>query len=50
MKKFVTLGTECVKYLKATMISEGNLFSYILLVFRAFSLLFYLTLLSLFEL
>jgi hypothetical protein len=32
MKKFVTLGTECVKYLKATRASEGNLLSYILLV------------------
>jgi hypothetical protein len=32
MKKFVTLGTECVEYLKATRASEGNLLSYILLV------------------
>jgi hypothetical protein len=30
MKKFVTLGTECVEYLKATMASEGNLLSYAL--------------------
>jgi hypothetical protein len=36
MKKFVTLGTECVEYLKATMASEGNILSYILLVFRVF--------------
>jgi hypothetical protein len=28
MKKFVTLGTECVEYLKATRASEGNLLSY----------------------
>jgi hypothetical protein len=36
MKKFVTLGTECVEYLKATRASEGNLLSYILLVSSAF--------------
>jgi hypothetical protein len=36
MKKFVTLGTECVEYLKATRASEGNLLSYTLLVFSAF--------------
>jgi hypothetical protein len=36
MKKFVTLGTECVEYLKATRDSEGNLLSYILLVSSAF--------------
>jgi hypothetical protein len=30
MKKFVTLGTECVEYLKATKASEGNLLSYTL--------------------
>jgi hypothetical protein len=36
MKKFVTLGTECVEYLKATRASEGNLLSYILLVLSAF--------------
>jgi hypothetical protein len=36
MKKFVTLGTECVEYLKAIMASEGNLISYILLVLSAF--------------
>jgi hypothetical protein len=36
MKKFVTLATECVEYLKATRASEGNLLSYILLVSRAF--------------
>jgi hypothetical protein len=30
MKKFVTLGTEYVEYLKATMTSEGNLLSYTL--------------------
>jgi hypothetical protein len=40
MKKFVTLGTECVEYLKATMASEGNLLSYILLVFGAFLFFF----------
>jgi hypothetical protein len=36
MKKFVTLGMECVKYLKATRASESNLLSYILLVSSAF--------------
>jgi hypothetical protein len=36
MKKFVTLGNECVKYLKATRASEGNLRSYTLLVLSAF--------------
>jgi hypothetical protein len=36
MKKFVTLGIECVEYLKATRASEGNLLSYILLVSSAF--------------
>jgi hypothetical protein len=38
MKKFVTLGNECVEYLKATRASEGNLLSYALLVFSAFLL------------
>jgi hypothetical protein len=32
MKKFVTLGTECIEYLKATRASEGNLLSYTFLV------------------
>jgi hypothetical protein len=36
MKKFVTLGTKCVEYLKATRASEGNLLSYILLASSAF--------------
>jgi hypothetical protein len=36
MKKFVTLGNECVEYLKATRASEGNCFSYALLVLNAF--------------
>jgi hypothetical protein len=36
MKKFVTLGTECVEYLKSTRASQGNLFSYVLLVSSAF--------------
>jgi hypothetical protein len=36
MKKFVALGTECVKYLKATRASEGNFLSYTLLVLSAF--------------
>jgi septal ring factor EnvC (AmiA/AmiB activator) len=36
MKKFVTLGTESVEYLKDTRASEGNLLSYILLVLSAF--------------
>jgi hypothetical protein len=30
MKKLVTLGTECVEYLKATRASEGNILSYAL--------------------
>jgi hypothetical protein len=36
MKKFVTLGTECVEYLKAAKASEGNPLSYTLLVSSAF--------------
>jgi hypothetical protein len=36
MKKFVTLGNECIEYLKATRASEGNLLSYTLLVLSAF--------------
>jgi hypothetical protein len=40
MKKFVTLGTECVEYLKATRASEGNLLSYILLISSAFPCFF----------
>jgi hypothetical protein len=36
MKKFVTLGTECVEYLKATRASQGNLLSCALLVSSAF--------------
>jgi hypothetical protein len=48
MKKFVTLGAECVEYLKATRASEGNIFSYLLLVFECLSLLLYSTLFSLF--
>jgi hypothetical protein len=40
MKKFVTLGTECVEYLKATRASEGNILSYILLISSAFLCLF----------
>jgi hypothetical protein len=36
MKKFVTLGAECVEYLRATRVSEGNLVSYTLLVSSAF--------------
>jgi hypothetical protein len=37
MKKFVTLGTECVEHLKATRASQGNLFFCVLLVSSAFS-------------
>jgi hypothetical protein len=40
MKKFVTLGLECVKYLKATRASQGNLFSCVLLVSSAFHCFF----------
>jgi hypothetical protein len=36
MKKLITLGTECVEYLKATRASQGNLFSCALLVSSAF--------------
>jgi hypothetical protein len=36
MKKFVTLGTECVQYLKATRASQGDLLSCVLLVLSAF--------------
>jgi hypothetical protein len=36
MKKFVTLGTECVEYLKASKASEGNSLPYTLLVSSAF--------------
>jgi hypothetical protein len=36
MKKFVTLGTECVEHLKATRASQGNLLSCVLLVSSAF--------------
>jgi hypothetical protein len=35
MKKFVTLGTECVEYLKDARASEGSLLSYTLLVSSA---------------
>jgi hypothetical protein len=36
MKKFITLGTECVEYFKATRASQGNLLSCALLVSSAF--------------
>jgi hypothetical protein len=36
MKKFVSLGTECVEYLKATRASQGNLLSCVLIVSSAF--------------
>jgi hypothetical protein len=36
MKKFVAMGNECVKYLKATRDSEGNFLSNALLVLNAF--------------
>jgi hypothetical protein len=29
MKKFVSLGTECVEFLKAARAFQGNLFSYV---------------------
>jgi hypothetical protein len=41
MKKFVTLGTECVEYLKATRASEGNLLSYTFSCLECHSLLLY---------
>jgi hypothetical protein len=40
MKKFVNLGTECVKYWKAAKASEGNPLSYTLLVSSAFLFFF----------
>jgi hypothetical protein len=36
MKKFFSMGTECVKYLKSTRASQGNLLSCVLLVSSAF--------------
>jgi hypothetical protein len=36
MKKFVTLGTECVEYLKAAKAYEASPLSYTLLVLSAF--------------
>jgi hypothetical protein len=36
MKKFVTLGTECAKYLKAAKASEASLLSFTLLVSSTF--------------
>jgi hypothetical protein len=41
MKKFFTLGTECVEYLKAAKASEGDPLSYTLLVSNAFLCFFY---------
>jgi hypothetical protein len=36
MKKFVSLGTECVEYLKTTRASQGNLISCVLPVSSTF--------------
>jgi hypothetical protein len=36
MKKFVTLGAECVEYLKASKASKGNPLSYTLLASSTF--------------
>jgi hypothetical protein len=47
MKKFVTLGNEFFKYLKATRASEGNLLSYIFACLECLSLFFYSTFFSL---
>jgi hypothetical protein len=48
MKKIVTLGTECVEYLKATRASEGNLLPLSFTCLECLSLLLYSTLFSLF--
>jgi uncharacterized protein YlxW (UPF0749 family) len=40
MKKFITLGTECVEHLKATRVSQGNLLFCALLISSAFSYFF----------
>jgi hypothetical protein len=47
MKKFVTLGTECVEHLKATRASQGKLLSFAFPCLASFSLLLYLTFFSL---
>jgi hypothetical protein len=36
MKKFITLGTECAKYLKAAKASEGSIFPFTLLISSTF--------------
>jgi hypothetical protein len=40
MKKFITLGTECAKYLKAAKASEGSLLSFTLLISSTFPCFF----------
>jgi biopolymer transport protein ExbB/TolQ len=51
MKKFISLGTECVDFLKATRASQGNFFAMmcILSVSFCFSLILYSTFFSLFR-
>jgi hypothetical protein len=46
MKKFVTLGNECVEYLKATRASEGKFSFLCFACLECLSLLLYLTSLS----
>jgi hypothetical protein len=49
MKKFISLGIECVKFLKAAQASQGNLLSYVVssACLECFSPFLYLTFFSL---
>jgi hypothetical protein len=51
MKKFISLGTECVEFLKATRASQGNFFAMLCLLSVSFcsSLILYSTFFSLFR-
>jgi hypothetical protein len=46
MKKFITLGTECVEHLKATRASQGKLLSCVFFYLECLSLFLYLTFFS----
>jgi biopolymer transport protein ExbB/TolQ len=50
MKKFISLGTECVEFLKATRVSQGNFFAMLCLMSVSFcsSPILFLTFFSLF--
>jgi hypothetical protein len=48
MKKFVALGTECAKYLKAAKASEGSILSFTLLVSSIFLCFFIILIFSCF--